>query len=100
MIYHSSVDSVKFGDLDHDGMLSAEESLQVGNTRLIYLLVLASHILLSIVEVPLVLFAFYYSLNNQIDRHKKIVRFTFPIWLYVSITGVIVYLMVKPYYIV
>ena len=96
--YHSSVDSVKFGDLDHDGMLSAEESLQVGTTRLIYLIVLASHILLSIVVVPLVLFAFYYSLNNQIDRHKKIVRFTFPIWLYVSITGVIVYLMVKPYY--
>lgn len=98
VLYHSSVDSVKFGDIDHDGVLSETELANVGSTRNIYLLVLASHIMLSILVVPFVLFAFYYALTNQIDRHKKMVKFTFPVWLYVSITGVIVYYLISPYY--
>jgi putative membrane protein len=96
--YHSSVESVKFGDIDHDGIVSASEKATVGNSRTVYLLILASHILLSIGVIPFVLFAFYFSLTNQIKKHKKIVRYTFPIWLYVSITGVVVYLMIQPYY--
>ncbi len=98
VLYHSSVDSVKFGDLDHDGILSASESEQAGSTRIVYLIILASHILLSILVVPFVLFAFYYALTNQITRHKKMVKYTYPVWLYVSITGVIVYILIKPYY--
>jgi len=98
VLYHSSVDSVKFGDLNHDGILSDGELEAIGNSRSMYLALLASHILLSILVVPFVLFAFYYALTDQIDRHKKMVKFTFPVWLYVSITGVIVYFMISPYY--
>lgn len=98
VLYHSSVESVKFGDINFDGELSEEEIAKAGTSRTIYLVILASHILLSILVVPFVLFAFYYALTNQIERHKKIVKFTYPVWLYVSITGVVVYFLIKPYY--
>lgn len=98
VLYHASVPSVKFGDLNHDGLLSNLELQQIQGSRTIYLSVLLSHIGLSIVVVPFVLFSFYFSLTGQIDRHKKVVKFSFPIWLYVSITGVVVYLMINPYY--
>ncbi|MEP0987231.1 DUF420 domain-containing protein [Ekhidna sp.] len=98
VLYHSSVESVKFGDINHDGTVSDAELLKVGTSRVIYLVILASHILLSILVVPFVLFAFYYALSDQIERHKKMVKYTYPVWLYVSITGVVVYFMIKPYY--
>lgn len=98
IIYHSSVTSVKFGDTNHDGIVSEIEIAEVAASRMIYLIILASHIILSILVVPFVLLAFYYALTNRIDRHRRMVKFTFPVWLYVSITGVVVYLMIKPYY--
>ncbi|MBC6409600.1 MAG: DUF420 domain-containing protein [Ekhidna sp.] len=98
VLYHSSVDSVKFGDVDHDGLVSEVELEDVRSSRLFYLIILASHILLSLLVVPFVLFAFYYALTGQIERHKKMVKYTFPIWLYVSVTGVVVYFMISPYY--
>ncbi|NQZ77288.1 MAG: DUF420 domain-containing protein [Ekhidna sp.] len=98
VLYHSNVESVKFGDIDHDGVVSDLEKEEAGTVRTIYLSILASHIMLSIVVVPFVLFAFYYALSGNIERHKRIVKFTYPVWLYVSITGVVVYLMIKPYY--
>ncbi len=98
IIYHSSVDSVKFGDLDHDGVVSESERITAGSSRIVYFVVLASHILFSIAVVPFVLMAFYYALTDQITKHKKMVKFTYPVWLYVSITGVIVYFMIEPYY--
>ncbi len=66
--------------------------------RYVYYFVLLTHILLSAIVVPLVLVSIYYALSEQIARHKKIVKFTFPIWLYVSVSGVVVYLMISPYY--
>lgn len=66
--------------------------------RGIYLFLLVSHILCSIVVVRYVLLAIYYALSGQIESHKKIVKITFPLWLYVSVTGVAVYLMISPYY--
>lgn len=98
ILYHSSTATTIFGDIDHNGTLDPSELEQLGNSRLVYLIILLSHIALSFVVVPFVLMAFYFALSDQIDRHKKIVKFTFPIWLYVSITGVIVYLMISPYY--
>ena len=98
LIYHSSVASVKFGDLDHDGFVSDAEKAEAGINRIFYLLLLASHILLSILVVPFVLMAFYFALTDQIARHKKMVKYTYPVWMYVSITGVIVYFMIRPYY--
>lgn len=85
VLYHLSNESTSFG-----GEGTA--------LRYFYFFVLISHILLSIVVVPFVLLAMYYALSKQFDRHKKIVKWTFPIWLYVSITGVIAYLMISPYY--
>ena len=98
VIYHASTTSTVFGDVDHDGVLSSAEKAELGSMRGIYLFTLLSHIGLSIVVVPFVLLAFYYALSNQISRHQKIVKYTFPVWLYVSITGVLVYLMISPYY--
>jgi putative membrane protein len=66
--------------------------------RPIYLFILLTHILLAAIVLPLVLISFYYGLTNQIAKHKKITRFSYPIWLYVTITGVVVYLMISPYY--
>ena len=69
-----------------------------GVMRMIYFTVLLTHIILAAVVVPLVLFTIYFAISNQIDKHKKLVKFTYPIWLYVSVTGPLVYFMISPYY--
>ena len=66
--------------------------------RPVYLIILLTHIVLAAIVLPLVLFAFYRGLNMQVEKHRKIVRWAFPIWLYVTISGVVVYLMISPYY--
>lgn len=66
--------------------------------RPLYLFILISHIFLAAIVLPLVLISLYRGLTNQVQAHRKIVRWSFPIWIYVSITGVIVYLMISPYY--
>ncbi len=66
--------------------------------RPVYLFILISHILLAAIVLPLVLISLYRGLTNQVQLHRKITRWSFPIWLYVTITGVIVYLMISPYY--
>jgi len=70
----------------------------VGSTRYIYFFILATHIILAIVVLPLILVSFLRGFNMQVERHKKIVRWAYPVWLYVAVTGVIVYLMISPYY--
>jgi putative membrane protein len=87
-----------FGDTNGDHILSPAESAAAGNTRTIYLVILISHIILAAGVLPLILLSFYRGLQMQVEKHKKLVRWTFPIWLYVTITGVIVYLMIAPYY--
>lgn len=66
--------------------------------RPVYLTILVSHIILAALVLPLVLFSFWLGLTNQVARHRKVAKWTFPIWLYVTTTGVIVYLMISPYY--
>lgn len=83
--YHMTSDSTKFGG---EGII-----------RPIYFFILISHILLSIAVIPLVLISYVRALANKFDKHKKIAKITFPIWLYVAVTGVIVYLMISPYYV-
>ena len=83
--YHMTADSTKFGG--------------EGFVRYVYFFLLISHILLSIAVIPLVLITYVRALAERFDRHKKIARITFPIWLYVAVTGVIVYLMISPYYV-
>ncbi|PJJ83913.1 DUF420 domain-containing protein [Mucilaginibacter auburnensis] len=87
-----------FGDLDGDGILSDMELGAVGKVRSIYLVILVSHIILAAGVLPLILLSFYRGLQMQVEKHKKLVRWTYPIWLYVTVTGVIVYILVSPYY--
>jgi putative membrane protein len=82
--YHSQVPSTKFGG---EGLI-----------RGVYYFILLTHILLAAATVGLVLFTLYFALTQQFDKHRRIARWTFPVWLYVSVTGVIVYFMIAPYY--
>ncbi len=84
VIYHTFTESTSFGG---DGII-----------RYVYFFILLTHIALSAIILPIVLFTFLRAFLGQFDRHRKIARWTFPIWLYVSVTGVIVYLMISPYY--
>ena len=84
MIYHITSESTAFGG--------------TGNIRYFYYFILITHILLSIVVIPFVLFTYVRAWSGNFERHKALARYTFPLWLYVAITGVIVYLMISPYY--
>jgi len=87
-----------FGDINGDGILSQTEKVAAGNIRYVYYVILTTHIILAAGVLPLILLSFYRGLQLNVAKHKKLVRWTFPIWLYVTITGVVVYLMVSPYY--
>lgn len=82
--YHMTSKSVPFGG--------------EGAIRYVYFFILISHIALSIGIIPMVLITYVRAWSEQFDKHKKLARITFPIWLYVAVTGVIVYLMISPYY--
>lgn len=69
-----------------------------GGIRSLYYFILITHIFLAAVVLPLVFLSFYYGLKMEVDKHKKLVRWSYPIWLYVTVTGVIVYVMISPYY--
>lgn len=84
LLYHFSTPSTKYGGQ--------------GLVKYIYLFILLTHILLAAIIVPLALISIGRGLNMETEKHKKIARWTMPIWLYVSFTGVIVYLMISPYY--
>lgn len=83
--YHMTSDSTKFGG---EGVI-----------KYIYYFILITHILLSVVIIPFVLITYVRAITNNIERHKKIAKITFPLWLYVAVTGVVVYFMISPYYI-
>lgn len=97
--YHMTSDSAVFGDLNHNRLLEDSEKLSIGSLRIVYLLILITHIILSIAIIPMVLITYVRALAENFDKHKKISKITFPIWLYVAVTGVVVYLMISPYYV-
>lgn len=82
--YHMTTPSTKFGG--------------TGAIKYIYFFILLSHILLSIATIPFVLISYVRALAERFDRHRKIAKITFPLWLYVAVTGVLVYLLISPYY--
>lgn len=84
MAYHMTSDSTKFGG---EGII-----------KTVYFVILITHIILSVIVIPFVLITYVRAITNQVELHKKIARFTFPLWLYVAVTGVIVYVMISPYY--
>jgi len=83
--YHMTSDSTKFGG--------------EGAIKYVYYFILITHIMLSVVIIPFVLITYVRAISNNIERHKKIAKITFPMWLYVAVTGVVVYLMISPYYV-
>ena len=87
-----------YGDVNGDGVLSDTERAVVGSLRTLYLCILVPHIILAAGVLPLILLSFNSGLQMQVEKHKKLVRWAFPLWLYVTVTGVIVYLMISPYY--
>jgi putative membrane protein len=84
VLYHMTSDSTPYGG--------------TGPIRYVYFVILISHILLSVIVIPFVLFSYVRALSGNFARHRKLAKVTFPIWLYVAVTGVIVYLMISPYY--
>lgn len=96
--YHATADATKFGDTNFDGIVSEAEKLVIGNSAYFYYFLLITHIILSIVVIPFVLVTYVRAANGKFEQHKKIAKYTFPLWLYVAVTGVIVYLMISPYY--
>ncbi|MCL4116298.1 UNVERIFIED_CONTAM: hypothetical protein GTU68_026043 [Idotea baltica] len=83
--YHMTSDSTKFGG--------------EGSIKYVYYFILLTHIVLSIIIIPFVLITYVRAITKNFERHKKIARITFPLWLYVAVSGVVVYLMISPYYI-
>jgi putative membrane protein len=98
VIYHATNPSTRFGDLNHDGLLSADEKLYAGSLRYVYYIILSSHILLSGIIIPFVLFTMQRAYQGKFDKHRKLAKITWPLWLYVAVTGVVVYVMISPYY--
>jgi putative membrane protein len=98
VIYHATNPSVRFGDLNHDGVLSADEKERAGLLRYVYYVILSSHILLSGIIIPFVLFTLQRAYQRRFPQHRRLARITWPLWLYVAVTGVVVYIMISPYY--
>ncbi|NOR28548.1 MAG: DUF420 domain-containing protein [Lutibacter sp.] len=84
MAYHMTSNSTKFGG--------------EGSLKIIYFIILISHIILSIIVIPFVLITYVRAITNNIELHKKIAKYTFPLWLYVALSGVVVYILISPYY--
>ena len=96
--HHLFAGETKFGDIDHDGVVTEAEKALVGGKRTFYYIILATHITLAAIILLFVLFTAYRALIGEWPKHIKLARITWPIWLYVSVTGVLVYLLISPYY--
>jgi len=96
--HHLLSGDTRFGDVNHDGILSDEEKTAAGSLRLIYYFILITHIPLAGIVLPFILFTAYRALSADYQKHKKLARITWPVWLYVAISGVVVYLLISPYY--
>lgn len=96
--HHLFAGDTKFGDVNHDGIVDAAEKAAAGSLRTVYYIILGTHIPLAGIILPFILFTAYRALISEWPRHKKLAKITWPIWLYVAITGVLVYLFISPYY--
>ena len=96
--HHLLAGETKYGDINHDGLVDEAELLQAGGLRTLYYIILITHIPLAAIILPFILFTAYRALTGEYEQHKKLTRFTWPVWFYVAVTGVIVYYMISPYY--
>jgi putative membrane protein len=96
--HHLFAGETMYGETDGIKGLSDAEKTAAGTMRIVYLIILATHIPLAGLALPFILFAAYRALTGEYEKHKKLVRIIWPVWFYVAVTGVIVYLMISPYY--
>ena len=96
--HHLLAGDTLFGDTDHNGLVSEAEKAATGPLRYFYYFILLTHIPLAGLILPFILFTAYRALIAEFQRHKKLARITWPVWFYVSTTGVLVYLLISPYY--
>lgn len=96
--HHLFTGDTKFGDINHDGILSLDEKTLAGSARYVYYFILITHIPLAGIILPFILFTAYRALSGNYEKHKRLARITWPIWFYVAVSGVVVYLMIRPYY--
>ncbi len=97
--YHMTSDPTLYGDSNHSASIDILEKSKIGLMMWVYYFILFSHILLSVVVIPIVLMTYLFAWQGDFEKHKKWTRFAFPVWLYVAVSGVIVYLMIAPYYV-
>ena len=98
VVYHFTSAEVRYGDLDHNGVVDAAERAAVGGMRPVYLVLLITHVTLAGVILPFILFTFNRAYTAQYARHKAMARWVFPLWLYVTVSGPLCYLMLRPFY--
>lgn len=96
--YHFLSGEAKYGDLNGDGIVDAAELIAAGSSRNLYFVLLGTHILLAGLALPFILYTAYRGLSGDYQKHKKLARFTWPVWFYVALSGVLVYVMISPYY--
>jgi putative membrane protein len=96
--HHLMAGETKYGDIDHDTILSLNEKMAAGSTRMLYYVLLGLHIPLAAIILPFILFTAYRALTGEYDKHKKLVRITWPVWFFVAVSGVVVYWMISPFY--
>jgi putative membrane protein len=98
VVYHFTTPEVIYGDVDHNGVLSETEASIVSGVRPIYMIILLSHIALAGILLPFILLTTMRALVGKYAMHRKMARIVWPLWLYVAITGPVVYLMLSSYY--
>jgi putative membrane protein len=98
ILHHLFAGSTLYGDVDKNGLVDAAEKAAAGTLRYVYFFLLGTHILLAGISLPFILFTAYRGLIEENAKHRKIARITWPLWLYVAVTGPIVYWLISRYY--
>jgi putative membrane protein len=96
--YHFTSGETIYGDANHDGTLDDAERTLAGGMRVVYLVVLISHIVLAALSLPFILMTWVYGITAQFGHHQRMARRVFPVWLYVAVTGPACYLLLRPFY--
>jgi len=98
VVYHFTTPETLYSDFNHDFNVTDEEKARSGSLRTIYFTFLASHILLAAISLPFILFTYIRGFTGQVEKHKKMAKYVWPVWFYVAVTGPICYFMLKPFY--
>lgn len=98
VLYHFTTPETLYSDFDHNRIVTDAEKAKSGSLRTIYFTFLASHILLAAISLPFILFTFIRGFTGQVEKHKRLAKFVWPVWFYVAVTGPICYFMLKPFY--